>query len=804
MAHESEDDELKQIFLLIPLCLLFGTILRHICIEFHTYFPYTVLLLLLGIIMAWIDTNNDTDNIIGKSVDLIENMSPELLLGIFIPPLVFESAFGTDYHIISREFNQALILAFIGVILNVIFISLYCYYVFPYGWSMAQSITFSSVISATDPVAVVSLLRELGASKQLATLIEGESMLNDGSAFVLYVISSQFVTDNTSPSTGAIVSQFFILVFGGMLTGIIFGVLISIWIRLVFNDTKIEIVVTVVGCYLCYWFSENIIEASGVLGVVFMGLTFSKYESVITPAIKESLHSYWEVFGYMANTLIFIFSGFIIVTGVFKPVNQINGSDIGYNVLLFVVMHISRFVSIMILYYPLNKCGPYISFKDVIILTWGDLRGVIGLSLGLIISLNNDFSETYQHQVLFHICFTVFFTLFINASTMSCLVNKLGMTKLSKDAIKILKSEMLILENNTHNKIKGMINDDIFNGANWHDVIDALPSYSTILTGKTPKKIKNIKDIDKRVITGIYPKSKYLKMKFAIDQNIVVDSDYDRSDEKSELSEPLMTPINSNYNSIFTTESTDTHSLKLNVNYNSIKSMVNRRMPSLKLQLSGNTFGNKHEIYPQVSQDQLIHRILSILRSLFDDAFEEGLILLLSYNALKHAIMDAIDANDTKVLTNNILKLFNINKCLENMYSHFGHGRIGHFCLLQQLKVAIEAGMIFIETVDKLNARISVVPIMAKNHEVTIILKELSADVELVEQKWLEIQQKYPEVYSSIQTRLALNTIIEYESNEINDMYSNGFLNDNEYTKLYQLCNKTQQRLYYDIFHYFV
>ena len=166
-----------EVLLLIPFCLLIGNLIRHICVEFRVALPYTVILLLVGMFMGWLESVAYL-GVLGEAIAAVKHMSPHLLLGAFIPPLVFESAFGADWHVIRREFGQALMLAFPGVIINTILTAIFCVYGFPYDWNWAEAITFGSIVSATDPVAVVSILRELGASPRLSTLIEGESLLN--------------------------------------------------------------------------------------------------------------------------------------------------------------------------------------------------------------------------------------------------------------------------------------------------------------------------------------------------------------------------------------------------------------------------------------------------------------------------------------------------------------------------------------------------------------------------------------------------------------------------------------------------
>ena len=94
----------------------------------------------------------------------------------------------TDFHIFKKEMWQMMLLAGPGVVLSSMLTAIFAKYVFPYEWGWFTALTFGSMMSATDPVAVVALLRELGASKRLSLLIEGESLLNDGTAMVVFVV----------------------------------------------------------------------------------------------------------------------------------------------------------------------------------------------------------------------------------------------------------------------------------------------------------------------------------------------------------------------------------------------------------------------------------------------------------------------------------------------------------------------------------------------------------------------------------------------------------------------------------------
>jgi NhaP-type Na+/H+ or K+/H+ antiporter len=131
----------------------------------------------------------------GDGAEEISSIDPHLFFLIFLPPLIFESAFSIDWHIIKAEIVQILILAGPGLVINAFVTAAVMRFVLMYdgAFTFEAAVMFGALISATDPVAVVSLLKDLGASRTLSTLIEGESLINDGTAFVLFTITLDLV-----------------------------------------------------------------------------------------------------------------------------------------------------------------------------------------------------------------------------------------------------------------------------------------------------------------------------------------------------------------------------------------------------------------------------------------------------------------------------------------------------------------------------------------------------------------------------------------------------------------------------------
>jgi sodium/hydrogen exchanger 10/11 len=169
--------------------------------------PFTVAVLIVGFIIGIIGTQikNIKNDFLYGEIQLSE-INPHLMYYIFLPLLIFDSAFNGHFHVIKQQLLSAIIMAGPGVFISTAIIAICGIYIFPYNWSWLIGLMFGSILSATDPIAVVALLHDAGASKSLASLIDSESLLNDGSAFVIFLIFYNIITGGDSSAKGIIIS----------------------------------------------------------------------------------------------------------------------------------------------------------------------------------------------------------------------------------------------------------------------------------------------------------------------------------------------------------------------------------------------------------------------------------------------------------------------------------------------------------------------------------------------------------------------------------------------------------------------
>ena len=285
-----------------------------------------------------------------------------------------------------------MILAFPCVIILSVLLQLSVKVLLNYGddyYTWESAFMFGVMLSCTDTVAVLALLKESGASKRFQSLIEGESLLNDGACMVLFQISYAIVKGG-SASAFDIASLFTTLCFGGTLLGIIFGLICVYWIKKIFNDEILVLNITIVSCYLVFYVAEHVhlgVHISGVLGLVSLSLFMAAFgRSRISHEADHALREFWEYVVYASETIIFLLGGIIAGISVFKENQTITQVDFYKMLALWGCLMVCRFISIFVFFPLLKKYGYGLKFTEVLVLTYGGLRGSIGIAFALIVA----------------------------------------------------------------------------------------------------------------------------------------------------------------------------------------------------------------------------------------------------------------------------------------------------------------------------------------------------------------------------------------------------------------------------------
>lgn len=309
------------------------------------------------------------------------HISPDLILLIFLPALLFEAAWNLKLSELRANLVPILTLATVGVGLSVGVIGSIIHYGAGLGWS--SSLLFSAIISATDPVSVLALFKKLGAPERLSVVIEGESLLNDGTAVIVFRILLSIVVGTTAmTSPGGLVlrslGEFALVVLGGLTIGAAVGFLTS-KVTSYFDDHLLEIALTTIAAYGSFLLAEAL-HVSPVIAVLGAGVVIGNYARRVgmSPNTQVAVDSFWEYAAFVVNSLVFLLIGLEI------PLSLL-AQHIVHIVWAVLAMTAARVLVIYGLIATSNRFTEPISFRWQHILFWGGLRG--SLSIAMVLSL---------------------------------------------------------------------------------------------------------------------------------------------------------------------------------------------------------------------------------------------------------------------------------------------------------------------------------------------------------------------------------------------------------------------------------
>eukprot|EP00636_Phaeomonas_parva_P016734 CAMPEP_0118861900 /NCGR_PEP_ID=MMETSP1163-20130328/7276_1 /TAXON_ID=124430 /ORGANISM="Phaeomonas parva, Strain CCMP2877" /LENGTH=1346 /DNA_ID=CAMNT_0006795747 /DNA_START=269 /DNA_END=4309 /DNA_ORIENTATION=+ len=485
-AHEHAHPH-HELALFAPMVVLAGgALFRQFTkiIDPYLPIPYTVVLLLFGMFIGALIRENSEEDFM-KSANIVGGLDPHLLLHIFLPPLIFESAFSIEWHVFNKSKWSTLFLAgpgllistsICGAVANALFWSrgvdectaaLECECTGK-SWSSDAGYLMGVVLSATDPVAVVALLRELGVKAELSTAIEGESLFNDGTALVVFQVLAEIVKGAEEQSPEAVLRTFVYMSGGGILWGVFVGFVSVLWIGVVFNDAIIEITITVVAAYLTFFCAEYFFKVSGVLAVVALGLYCGRYGRMrISPEVQHFLEEFWEMLAYFGNTLIFTIAGIVVALHTF---GKFDAWDLGMLFIIYFTLLLGRIGVFALLFCMKKAHGTPPAWQDYAVSVWGGLRGAVGLALGLFVWKESEICDNVGDKILFHCAGIVVLTVVVNGVSMRNVLSILKMNVVSQERKMVIKDAYQRVAEKGLYQESLLRADSLFDSAVWAEV----------------------------------------------------------------------------------------------------------------------------------------------------------------------------------------------------------------------------------------------------------------------------------------------------------------------------------------------
>jgi sodium/hydrogen exchanger 10/11 len=381
---------------------------------------------------------------VGEALLYVSSIDGHALLLIFIPLLIFESAFTSHTHTFLKSIWQILILAFPAVAMSIGLISVVLMEVLQYkkelNWGMGLSL--ASILAATDPVAVVAILKSTGAQIKLNIIIEGESLLNDGSASIFYFVFADMILNPTF-SFPAFLQRFARLTLGGAALGWGMGIIFTIIMKLLIHSATLLAISSFLACYLTFFLAEASIvgmHVSGILAVVVLGLYLgATVRPRLNPHSAHSLHEVWSFMQFMMETLLFLLTGGFIGVFLAKGNSGIVAADVGKMFALNLFLLLIRFLVQAIWWPLLNVIGYRISWKEYILMSYSGLRGAIGLAIGLLVYLNTAYSEYFRDFAIFSISTVIIFTVLVQGMTLKFIMKLIRYNQINKTKLKLYR-----------------------------------------------------------------------------------------------------------------------------------------------------------------------------------------------------------------------------------------------------------------------------------------------------------------------------------------------------------------------------
>jgi len=461
---------LSEIVLVIMLLLGAGMVVAGLTRRLPV--PYTVLLVLLGALVGNLGHLWPPLEVINQV-----HITPELVLFIFLPALIFESGLNLNARQLVRDMGPVLTLAVPALLFSTLAIGGGLWLLLPI--EPATAFVFGALISATDPVAVVALFKELGTPERLTVLVEGESLLNDATAIVVFkiLLGMALLGSFEFTAVGGAVLEFLKVFLGGALVGIVGGLACGqLMSRLQLGAAGV-MVLSLVLAYAGFVVAEHTLHLSGVMAVATGAVTLGAFAVPRLPReTVTALGELWAFLALAANTLLFLLVG--MAADYLSIARQLDGILIA---LLLVLAARASMVYSLVPFATRVFGLPRVTLGERHIMWWGGLKG--GLALAIALSIPEDLAG---RQVILDLTLgVVLFTLLVNAPTIRPLIKALGLHRLSADEGAELKRAVGLVKHHATGTLERLAASGLLSPRGGHQAASVVDGALTVATPVT-------------------------------------------------------------------------------------------------------------------------------------------------------------------------------------------------------------------------------------------------------------------------------------------------------------------------------
>ncbi|MBO7745743.1 cation:proton antiporter [Paenibacillus sp. MWE-103] len=400
----------------IQLLILLAVSMFVIAVAKKINQPYSIALVVVGLLLGSVNIPvlEEAEAYITQS-----HVFQAVIISLFLPILIGDATLKLPFGHLKEQGKPVLALAFGGTLLSFLLIAVGAYYLLDL--PLVVAFTFASLMSATDPISVISIFKSLGVPKSVVTIIEGESLFNDGIAVVLFQISSVYLLSYMEmgwTGVGSGILLFLQFALGGIAVGAALGWFFSQLLRF-YDDYPLEIAFSMLLFFGSFFIAEHV-HVSGVIAVVVSGLIFGSYGARIgmSETTLMNIHSFWDVITLLANSLIFLMIGL-----------EIQHIDFGDRWLLILAAILIVLAGRTIALYSSVSLLRDFPRKWKSVLNWGGLKG--SLSIALALSLPDSFKG--KDDVLMLTFSVVLFSLLVQGLTIKPLVLRAGVGEHNKN-----------------------------------------------------------------------------------------------------------------------------------------------------------------------------------------------------------------------------------------------------------------------------------------------------------------------------------------------------------------------------------